>query len=1127
MWRKIFLWSLSFSFICCFAEVAPCADQSDDFSINTLSSYTVTQTWTQGGTGRLVYDAVGQRARLLTGNDVGTQFAHAVPASDTGSFSVDFLPTAKYPNGGALYVRLRQDAGTYYEMKNTDGYGPGYLRKIVNGRIVAEAAFQSQFTQNTLYPIAIQFSPAAATVEAFGQTLQVNGDTTPIVVQSFEIELKQQDAYFDNILYSTQENDPGDTTAPVWDSTVGICSARDTRAGGSVTVEFGTATDDTDGANVRYNLYYAPAATWDANHWENNTKLANVTPTAGTTCARAFTLTGLTDGVQYVFGVRVADQAGNEDTNSATATAVPTRAATPVPQFADDFSTDTLSSYTVTQTWTQGGTGRLVYDAVGQRARLLTGNDVGTQFAHAVPASDTGSFSVDFLPTAKYPNGGALYVRLRQDAGTYYEMKNTDGYGPGYLRKIVNGRIVAEAAFQSQFTQNTLYPIAIQFSPAAATVEAFGQTLQVNGDTTPIVVQSFEIELKQQDAYFDNILYSTQENDPGDTTAPVWDSTVGICSARDTRAGGSVTVEFGTATDDTDGANVRYNLYYAPAATWDANHWENNTKLANVTPTAGTTCARAFTLTGLTDGVQYVFGVRVADQAGNEDTNSVTATATPGLFENFESGAAQGWLVVDNSITKGNWYVAGGLLIQDVYVPAQTEDGYDIGTYAFWTGSEYFDGEIRVRLKSEGVDCIGVMFRYQDDLNYYRFSMSKRQSYRKLEKRVGGVFKELASDTGAYTPGAWYEIRIVNVGQRILVYVDGEPILAAVDDSLTHGSVALYNSRNDRSEYDSVSISPPPSETAAVIMRPTANSITSTQTIDVRVLTNNMPDHGGVELVLDVGTSGEISLRGAPSLEAPGIYTGVFDGVPIGNHTLDVYVVDEAGQRLSNPEAHDRNAQVGTGGTSLWGFGDSITNGKGDDDASDDSSQDGRNNGGGYEPVLNDLLTVQFSHPHTVIDEGTPGDTSLEGVHKVDTALSRNPDGRYVLILFGTNDSAGSMPVDKDTFKSNMEAILVKVLNAGQIPLLGKVPIALGAYSHSEPYADPSTAPRNAIVIASYNEAIDELVAQYGLPIPPDFYTYFENHQDEFSDNLHPNGQGYRSMATLWFESIVFGQEAD
>jgi lysophospholipase L1-like esterase len=606
-------------------------------------------------------------------------------------------------------------------------------------------------------------------------------------------------------------------------------------------------------------------------------------------------------------------------------------------------------------------------------------------------------------------------------------------------------------------------------------------------------------------ANFDDIVVEGTTAAPSDTTAPVWDSGVGICSASDHGGGNAVVVEFGSATDDIDGSAVSYNIYYAPTTSWDHTDWTNNNVLLDVSPGGGTSCLYSFTLTGLQNGVEYTFGVRVEDQSGNEDNNTNIAAAIPTLYENFNDNSLDRWVIINNSTRDTpNWYVANGILTEDVYIRGQTIDGYDIGTYCYLDNFSYGDGEIRARLRSQGIDSIGIMFRYQDDDNYYRFSMSKRQGYRKIEKKVAGIFTELSSDTIAYTPNIWYDLKIINIGPNILVYLNGEPILSAVDYDLDHGSIAFYNSRNALSEYDDLYVITPPSQPLVVIANPTTNYVYIDNYIDVKATVINLPLNGYVDFILDEGTTSEDIRR---VFNSP--FGALFDNVPTGDHTLDVYVRDSNGVQ----KAHDQNTQIGTGGNYYVGVGDSITDSVGDDDPTDDISSDLRNSAGGYQSPLNDLLTNFTGIPHTVIDEGTPADTSENGVNKINTILARNPSAQYILILYGTNDSSGTLPVDKLTFKNNLQQIITAVINAGKIPIVGKVPFALGSSTRDS-------------VIQTYNQAIDELYTENNLThIPPDFYAHFKYnylHQngDEFFDNLHPNGKGYRSMATLWFESI-------
>ncbi len=136
-----------------------------------------------------------------------------------------------------------------------------------------------------------------------------------------------------------------------------------------------------------------------------------------------------------------------------------------------------------------------------------------------------------------------------------------------------------------------------------------------------------------------------------DVSAPVWNSTaaqspsapaprVGIQQAM---AGNqSVTVRWDLANDQTQ--PVRYNIYYAPVTNFLVTAGLNfaaATKLSGVTPTLPAAYTRGtgpglfpyeYTVTGLSNGVAYLFAVRAQDSASpaHEDTNTATLLAVPG-----------------------------------------------------------------------------------------------------------------------------------------------------------------------------------------------------------------------------------------------------------------------------------------------------------------------------------------------------------------------------------------------------------------------------------------------------------------------------------------------------------------
>jgi lysophospholipase L1-like esterase len=229
--------------------------------------------------------------------------------------------------------------------------------------------------------------------------------------------------------------------------------------------------------------------------------------------------------------------------------------------------------------------------------------------------------------------------------------------------------------------------------------------------------------------------------------------------------------------------------------------------------------------------------------------------------------------------------------------------------------------------------------------------------------------------------------------------------------------------------------------------------------------------------------------------------------------------------------AKDTNVGVGVRGKYFVAMGDSITNGVGDDFSADNDSSDDRNLSRGFTPILNDLLSGELNIPITVMNEGLGGTTSKHGVNRLNSTKARHAKSQYWLILFGTNDSGGSMPFPSGinctesqlangdsscvgTYKYNMRKIIKNLKSAGKKPVLGKVP-----------FADNATDARDAR-INEYNMVIDDLVTEHNIAVtPPDFYTHFQTHHtapnDELSDNLHPNGNGYISMAELWFDALI------
>ena len=177
--------------------------------------------------------------------------------------------------------------------------------------------------------------------------------------------------------------------------------------------------------------------------------------------------------------------------------------------------------------------------------------------------------------------------------------------------------------------------------------------------------------------------------------------------------------------------------------------------------------------------------------------------------------------------------------------------------------------------------------------------------------------------------------------------------------------------------------------------------------------------------------------------------------------------------------------------------------------------------GRGYEPMLSDLLTNSKGYPNTVANWGVAGATSAGGAKTISLTLSTVPWAKYFLLMYGTNDARlpeavpsgkGLRPGDpgySGSYKENMQRIISAIRSAGNIPYLAKVPYA------TSPSIDISS-------VREYNVVVDELVAANDIAVtPPAFFAYFQKHQDEIPDGIHPNRIGYESMANLWFIALT------
>jgi hypothetical protein len=194
------------------------------------------------------------------------------------------------------------------------------------------------------------------------------------------------------------------------------------------------------------------------------------------------------------------------------------------------------------------------------------------------------------------------------------------------------------------------------------------------------------------------------------------------------------------------------------------------------------------------------------------------ATGVTLLSDNFNEGNFGGWTVVDQGTNQESsvWSAANGTLTQ-----SSTNDTFAIYTLRNWT-----DYRLTLNMQSMDRDSIGVMFRYQNNSNYYRFSWNSRNNVRRLEKCQDGVFTVLAEDIKGYVTGQNYHLVIVAKDTTLEVRLNGALIFSARDSSFSGGTIALYSNSNQGSSFDDVLVED--LATGAVLLQHDFNDGTST-----------------------------------------------------------------------------------------------------------------------------------------------------------------------------------------------------------------------------------------------------------------------------------------------------------
>jgi hypothetical protein len=222
------------------------------------------------------------------------------------------------------------------------------------------------------------------------------------------------------------------------------------------------------------------------------------------------------------------------------------------------------------------------------------------------------------------------------------------------------------------------------------------------------------------------------------------------------------------------------------------------------------------------------------------------------IMDDFSDGNAEGWTTTDDSTQfPSSWNAGGQAYVQTARTNSSGKDvteTYHRGSYAYLTSSAGLDDyrlSVDVTPAAESADDIGVMFRYTNINNYYRFSLNSLNGFARLESNLNGTFLTLARNLRGFRPGELQNIVVEAEGSLLQVFLNGDPIFSARDGDHPTGGIALFS--RDNSSFDNVALTQPGLTPEIVIASPVAHSLIPDGPVDLMVtaIARNVPSPNG------------------------------------------------------------------------------------------------------------------------------------------------------------------------------------------------------------------------------------------------------------------------------------------
>ncbi len=161
------------------------------------------------------------------------------------------------------------------------------------------------------------------------------------------------------------------------------------------------------------------------------------------------------------------------------------------------------------------------------------------------------------------------------------------------------------------------------------------------------------------------------------------------------------------------------------------------------------------------------------------------------------------------------WRISNDNLLQLSNIAGGVNPGYP-GTYTLAGDFGWADYRLTVKLRSDGEDGIGVIFRYVDPDNYYRLSVDKKNNRCLLVNKKAGAAQKINEIKSSYTAGVSFTLTVEVLGNRFVCYMGNDRLFDVTDASHAAGKVGLYCWGNSDARFEQVEVHRPSLEAHAL-----------------------------------------------------------------------------------------------------------------------------------------------------------------------------------------------------------------------------------------------------------------------------------------------------------------------